>query len=88
MSFKLKLIFNGVRTFDRKNGAKGQEIIIIPPGSRYACSVPACDVEQHDFSDLVPGEQEFICEVTNVFVQQVGKNGNFNRNILGVKIIG
>lgn len=79
---KIKIYIKKIKTFDRKSGEVGQEVVVRNPDG-YSCSVRCVDKSIKDFSTVVPGEHVIICEPEFYLV----KGERFYQNILGVRVL-
>ena len=83
MEFKKKFYVKKYKSFDRRSGATGQEIVVRNPDG-YSCSIKCLDKELVDLSSVkVNTEVEFYCDTEFIVV----KGERYYQNILSVVIV-
>lgn len=84
----IKLIVNifEVKTFDRKSGQKGQELVILTDKG-YRCNVPCVDVSVCDFTGIT-GEHIVFIEPITEYDKFVSSSGSqISKNYPSFRII-
>lgn len=79
---KFKAYVKKIKTFERKSGAIGQEVVIRNPDG-YSCSIRAVDKNIKDLSGVSIGEHSLDCELEFYLI----KGERFYTNVLGFKVL-